>query len=250
MEINSTLARVIVCGASLLVLAGCGHDYASLQPDEVRVFKIPVGGPGPGSDSTLCLLSVPVGYTPDRSFPLLITLHGGGSNAVAFHDLWRPVTQSNGYLLATPQGGERGPDGIGYRWGPHAHDSVRRCIDVMLGTVNVDRSAIYLAGFSQGGRLAYALARSYPHVFAGVAAIGVGYDLPDRTAAKAFHNMRVYIGHGELEPGLEDVRLLADSLRAEGCDVELAVYRGTGHGIPQPMSTTLERTLRFLKEDD
>ena len=247
---NSRLACVLTCGVSLLVFGGCGHEYASLQPNEVRVFKVPVGDPGPGADSTLCLLSVPAGYTPDRSFPLLVALHGGGSSAVAFHDLWRPLTQANGYLLATPQGEERGPDGIGYRWGPNAHDSVRRSIDVILRTVNVDRSAIFLAGFSQGGHLTYALAQSHPRAFAGIAAIGVGYDLPNATAAETFHNMRVYIGHGELEPGLEDVRDLADSLRAEGCDIELAVYRDTGHGMPQPISSELERILRFLKEDD
>jgi poly(3-hydroxybutyrate) depolymerase len=250
MGTNRTLAYILMCGASLVVFNGCGHDYASLLPNQVRVFKIPVGDGGPGSDSTLCLLSVPAGYTPDHPFPLLVALHGGGSSAVAFHDLWRPVTQSNGYLLATPQGAEPGPDGIGYRWGPNAHDSVRRSIDVILRTVNVDPSAICLAGFSQGGHLTYALARSYPHVFAGIAVIGVGYDLPNATAAKAFHNMRMYIGHGELEPGLEDVRDFADSLRGEGCHVELAVYRGTGHGIPEPISSELECILRFLKEED
>jgi predicted esterase len=116
-----------------------------------------------------------------------------------------------------------------------------------MGTANVDRSAIYLAGFSQGGHLTYALARLHPHVFAGIAAIGVGYDLPDGSAAKAFQAMRVYIGHGELEPGLEDVRALADSLRAAGCNVELVVYGDTGHGIPQPISSELERILKFLK---
>jgi predicted esterase len=246
----STLTRAIMCGTLLQLLVGCGPDYASLQPGDVQVFKIPVAGPGAGCDSTLCLLSVPAGYTPDHPFPLLVSLHGGGSNALAFHDLWRPVTQANGFLLATPQGGERGPDGIGYRWGPNAHESVRRSIDVVLRTANVDRSAVHLAGFSQGGHLTYALARSHPLVFAGIAAIGVGHDLPNGADAGTLHGMRVYIGHGEREPGLEDVRALADSLRAGGCDVELAVYRDTGHGIPEPVSAELARILGFLKEDD
>jgi poly(3-hydroxybutyrate) depolymerase len=235
---------------ALIVSVGCGPDYVSLQPSQVRVFKIPAGGTGTESDTTLCLLSVPAGYTPDHSFPLLVALHGGGSNAIAFHDLWRPVTQSNGFVLATPQGGERAPDGMGYLWGPNAYDSVRRSIDVILRTVNVDRSEIYLSGFSQGGHLTYALARLYPRVFTGIAPIGVGYDLPNATAARTLYNMRLYIGHGELEPGLEDVRGLVANLRAEGCDVQLAIYRGTGHGIPQPASSELERILRYLKDGE
>jgi len=250
MEISSTLARALICGIVLSIFAGCDPDYPNLQPEDVRVFKISVGDPGSGADSTLCLLSVPAGYTPDHSFPLLVSLHGAGSSAPAFHDLWRPVTQSSGFLLATPQGGELGPDGIGNRWGSNAHESVRRSIDVILRTANVDRSAIYLAGFSQGGHLTYALARSYPRVFAGIAAIGVGYDLPLGSDAEALRSIRIYIGHGEREAGLEDVRGLADSLRAGGCSVELAVYRDTGHGIPPPISSELKRVLQFLKKDE
>lgn len=250
MKVHATLARILILGASVLSFAGCGSDCADLQPDDVRVFKIPVGHSDSGSDSTLCLLSVPAGYQPDHSYPLLITLHGGGSNAIAFHDLWRPITQSNGYLLATPQGEERGLNGMGFRWGPHSHDSIRRSLDAVRQTANVDRSSIYLAGFSQGGHLTYALVRSHPQVFAGIAAIGVGYDLPRARDAQALHGMRIYIGHGEREPGLEDVHRLADSLRAVGCHVELAVYRNTGHGIPQPVSSELERILRFLKGAD
>jgi predicted esterase len=58
--------------------------------------------------------------------------------------------------------------------------------------------------------------------------------------------MHIFIGHGELEPGLEDVRRLAASLRAAGCEVELAVYQGTGHGLPEPVSEELGRILDFL----
>ena len=250
MKVGPTLAHTLQCGMLLLLLAGCASDYADLQPGDVRVFRIPTGDPASGPDSMLCLLSVPVGYTPDHSFPLLVTLHGGGSNAYAFHDLWRPVTQAKGWLLATPQGGERGLEGVGYRWGPNAQESIGRSMDVILRTAHVDPSAVYLAGFSQGGRVAYALARSHPAVFAGLVAIGVGYDLPGGTGLEAFRNLRVYIGHGELEPGLEAVRHLADSLRAEGCEVELAVYQDTGHGMPQPVSPELEGILEFLKRDD
>lgn len=250
MEIRSTISNILVCAAALLVSSGCGPDYASVESDDVRVLKIPLDGAGPEPDSTLCLLSVPTGYAPDRSFPLLVALHGGGSSALLFCDLWRPITQSHGYVLATPQGEERGPGGTGHRWGPNAHDSVRRSIDVILRTVNVNRSKIYLSGFSQGGHLTYALAKSYPHAFAGIAPIGVGFDLPDSKGARLLKNMRIYIGHGELEPGLEDVRGLVENLRTHGCDVQLAIYRGTGHGIPQPVSSELERILGYLGAGD
>ena len=167
-----------------------------------------------------------------------------------FHDLWRPVAQSNGCVLATPQGEERGPEGIGYSWGPKSHESVRRSIDVILQTVNINRSKIYLSGFSQGGHLTYALAESHPHVFAGIAPIGVGFDLPDSECVHRLKSMRIYIGHGETEPGLEDVRALAESLRSDGCEVYLAIYSGTGHGLPEPASSELDKILGYMKADE
>jgi predicted esterase len=74
----------------------------------------------------------------------------------------------------------------------------------------------------------------------------VGYDLPDPEQFAPSGDKRIYIGHGELEPGLEDVRRLATGLRNKGFAVELAVYEGTGHGLPEPVSGEIERILDFL----
>ena len=62
--------------------------------------------------------------------------------------------------------------------------------------------------------------------------------------------MRLYIAHGEMEPGLEDVRGLAASLHAAGCDVYLAVYSGTGQGLPRPVSSELEKILWFMTAEE
>jgi phospholipase/carboxylesterase len=235
-----------MCALALLLWAGCGPDYPGVRPGEVRAFNVPVEGAGSAPDSTLCLFSVPEGYTPDKPFPLVVALHGAGSSAARFHDLWRPFTQVSGYVLVTPQGEQRGPEGIGFSWGPNAEETVRRSIDAVLWRVNIRRTEVYLAGFSQGGHLTYALAWSHPDAFAGIAALGVGHDLPDPGQIDAHRNMRIYIGHGELEPGLDDVRGLAAALRAAGFEVKLAVYEGTGHGLPEPVSAEIERILDFL----
>jgi predicted esterase len=59
--------------------------------------------------------------------------------------------------------------------------------------------------------------------------------------------MRIYIGHGEEEPGLEEVSNLAASLRDQGCSVRLVIYEDTGHGIRQPVSSELRRILDYFK---
>jgi predicted esterase len=240
-----------LCTLSLLPLGGCVRDYAGIPPGQMRAFKIPFGDSKPhgdesAADSTLCLFSVPDDYAPGRSFPLLVALHGGGSSAVLFHRLWRPVTRKMGYVLLTPQGEEPSPEGTGYLWGQDAEDIIRRSIDIVLNRVNINRSRVYVTGFSQGGHHTYAIALAHPRVFAGIAPIGVGYDLPDSAAAGRLDGLRVYIGHGENERGLEAVRSFAASLRARGCLIRLAVYPDTGHGVPPPVSSELASILEYF----
>jgi dipeptidyl aminopeptidase/acylaminoacyl peptidase len=54
------------------------------------------------------------------------------------------------------------------------------------------------------------------------------------------------MGRGELEPGADDARRMAEELRGHGCRVELVQYPGVGHGLPDPPWVELERILEFL----
>lgn len=244
-----SVAVILALLACLFALA-CGRDYPEITPGQVRAFKIPVVRPNGSCDSTLCLVSVPIGYGPDRSWPVLVALHGYGSGAEPFHALWKHVTSAAGYVLVTPQGEEPTAEGIGRAWGPRAGEVIRRSIDATAGTVHIDRARIFLTGFSQGGWLTYSLALKHPHVFRGIAPLGAGRNLPDTSGLDVLRGTRVYIGHGGLEPGLEDVRSLAAKLRSHGCEVLLQEYPGTGHGLPEPTSAELRRILEFLGTDE
>ena len=234
---------LLLAGACAL---GCTRDYQEFAPGQVRAFKIPVVRPDESCDSTLCLVSVPATYDPDRSWPALVTLHGYGSGAEPFHALWKQVTSSTGYVLVSPQGEEPTAEGIGWAWGTSAEETVRRSIDAAAGAVHIDRDRIYLTGYSQGGWLTYDLAIKHPWVFRGIAPLGAGRNLPDTSSLDALRGIRVYIGHGDLEAGLEDVRSLAAMLRSQGCEVLLREYPGVGHGLPEPISAELVRILEFL----
>jgi phospholipase/carboxylesterase len=119
-------------------------------------------------------------------------------------------------------------------------------MEAVMRRVRIDRSRIFLTGFSQGGNLTYALAVRHPEAFRGIAPLGAGRSRPGPTEREALFGMRVYIGHGSLEPGLEEVRELAATLEAAGCEVMLRVYPGIGHGIPRPAETELAHILEFL----
>jgi predicted esterase len=181
---------------------------------------------------------------------MLIALHGYGSGAEPFHDLWHEVTSSAGYVLVTPQGEQVTSEGIGWAWGQRAEHVVRQSIDAVMSTVRVDRSRVFLAGFSQGGWLTYSLALKHHQVFRGIAPLGAGRDLPDSSGLDVLRGMRVYIGHGSLEPGLEEVRNLAAVLRSHGCTVLLREYPDIGHRLPEPVSDELKRILDFFAAEE
>jgi predicted esterase len=238
------LAGALLAGS---LLTGCARDYAPLPSGEVRAFHVPIGDAAGAADSTLCLFSVPTGYDPARSWPLVVTLHGYGSDAPRFHDLWRTVAAEEGFVLATPQGEERTAEGIGWAWGAASDETIRRCVSGVSGAVNVDPARIHVVGFSQGAKVACRLGMRHPHVFAGIAALGCDFRAVDLSAAPAaLGGLRVYVGRGEREPHPDAARDAAATLRERGCAVELRVYPGVGHGLPAAREEELRRVLAFL----
>jgi phospholipase/carboxylesterase len=241
--------------AVLLVLvallgSSCGPDYQEVQPGQVRAFRIPDAGSDASQDSTLCLFSVPDGYRRDRPWPLLVALHGYGSSAARFHTIWQPAARKAGYVLLTPQGEQPTVEGIGWAWGSSAETSIRQGIDTVTRKVHIDRSRIFMTGFSQGGSLTYLLALKHPNVLRGIAPLGAGRKLPQALDSEAIHGMSVYIGHGSLEPGLEDVRELAARLESGGCRVRFTEYPGVGHALPEPISAELDKILEFFSSEE
>jgi len=121
---------------------------------------------------------VPDKYTPEQAWPLVVALHGYGDNAAAFHDLWKSVTDSLGFVLLTPQGEERTQEGFGWAWGSNAERAVQISIDIVRKVVHVDPKRIYLTGFSLGGSLCYVLVLNHPQIFRGIAPLGAPFDAP------------------------------------------------------------------------
>jgi phospholipase/carboxylesterase len=242
--------RILGLTLTLVMFLGCAGERKEIDADQVLAFRIPLGTAEAAGDSTLCLVSVPAGYRPDRSWPVLVALHGYGSGAARFNLVWREAASAAGFVLVTPQGEDRAEGGIGWSWGPHADLTVRRSLDAVKQSINIDESRIFLAGFSQGGTLTYSLALRHPYLFSGIAPIGAGRSLPAAERLDLLRGMRIYIGHGELEPGLEDVRRLAADLGSVGAKVMFREYAGVGHGLPDPATPELVRLFKFLGSDD
>jgi phospholipase/carboxylesterase len=113
-------------------------------------------------------LYVPENYTSDRTWPLIVCLHGGYGQGNEYIWTWLRPAKSNGYLLLSPKS-------AGPTWSVLNPPLDIRSIQAMLTevgeTYQIDRSRVYLTGLSDGGTFAYLLGLSCSDLFAGIAPI-------------------------------------------------------------------------------
>lgn len=145
--------------------------------------------------------------------PLLILLHGYGSNE---QDLFSFADELPDKLLIISA---RAPLSMGFRsyaWytihfdttdgkfsdipeAIRARDTIARFIDEVEANFEVDKTNVFLLGFSQGTILSYAVALSYPGKVQHVIALS-GYInpelLPNKLDKENYKNLDVYISHG------------------------------------------------------
>lgn len=128
---------------------------------------------------------VPTKYNSAQPTPLIVALHGLGSNPtqlIRYQGL-TDLAEDRGYIVAAPMGynsggwyGSRGPGrppGRGGRGdqsavpenlGELSELDVMNVLDIVRKEFNVDPSRIYLFGHSMGGGGAYHLGMKYPEI--------------------------------------------------------------------------------------
>lgn len=99
------------------------------------------------------LVKIPKGYTPEKSWPLLVTLHGLGDGPILAPGMETMV--------------QIGPYGRGSVWysGIGERD-VFECIEMAKKLFSIDEDRLYLCGFSMGGMGTFDLGFKYPDVWA------------------------------------------------------------------------------------
>jgi phospholipase/carboxylesterase len=158
---------------------------------------------------------VPAG---DGPFPTIFLLHGWGASA---HDLIgiAPALHGGRALVLCPQGPvaiQPGPGMIGYGWFPldqgrppdptavrMAQGLVEIFIEDACNKYPVDRTKVVLAGFSQGGFMAYLIALSDPARYAGLMALSswLPAELAEEVAPQPAHaQLQALVVHGSKDP--------------------------------------------------
>ena len=128
------------------------------------------------------VLFVPEDFTHDKSYPVLLILHGGGGTARGLirntRSEFNKLASQNDFIAVYP-------NGIGKSWNDGARDTlakarklnindvgfIERILDDLNSKINVDREHIFACGISNGGFMVQRLAYEIPEKIKGIAVV-------------------------------------------------------------------------------
>ena len=177
------------------------------------------------------LIVEPDDYDPGREYPLIVLLHGFGSNMSDLAGLPPAVSRAD-YLYACPNAPlalDFGMGQTGYAWAnlygesyereaQAAESSLMDFIDAVAASYRVQPGRIALGGFSQGGMMTYRAGLPRPDTFAALFALSARVVDPDgvRRRLPTHRDQPIFISHGSqdtmipVDDGRESRRLLQE----------------------------------------
>jgi phospholipase/carboxylesterase len=151
------------------------EPHAVLADDPIEA--VGSASPALASPSSACSLFGPLHYEKNYAYPLIVWLHGPGSDETELSRVMAGLSLRN-YVGVAPRGTRLmppGPNGQrGYTWLHRAADvalaesRVWECISLAQHRYNIHPDRIFLAGFDAGGTIAFRLGMMHPERFAGV----------------------------------------------------------------------------------
>jgi predicted peptidase len=181
------------------------------------------------------LLHLPSAYDedPQKRWPLILFLHGGGERGDDPHML---------KIHSIPMIVEGRPDFAFIVLSPQCPadsswvtelEALEALLEEVCGAYRVDRRRLYLTGPSMGGMGTWQYAVAHPERFAAIAPIcgGLQYANPQRVCV--LKDLPVWAFHGALDPivpiGMSQV--LVDALQGCGGNVRFTIYPERGHDV-------------------
>jgi predicted esterase len=220
------------------------RDYAAFLEDNGIAWR-PHDAASLGAFGAGSLVYLPPAYAsePDRSWPLILFLHGSGDRGTD----GLVIAQNSPFRFITAGGR---PEAIvvapllDLDNATFPTDYLDAVLDDALATYRVDPDRVTLTGMSMGGESAYRFARHRPEAFAGVAvlcgfdpahfpaSIGWGYEVaPDPPGRLAGVQVRAIHGRDDTVVPLEAAQATVDELGQAGVDVELEILEHHDHDV-------------------
>ena len=205
-----------------------------------------------------CRVRLPEGYNINKTYPLVIGLHGYTDNADRFITLWEKFDQPE-FIFAVPQApykvsgfrearswritGSRGT--LFAKSTQISGDYVAEVVSELSDHYNINK--VYLFGFSQGAAFTYIAGIKNHHLFEGLICFGgwLDTDLLAEEVVRAGKDLKIFIGHGLEDDQIEYKRGSVAKIVLEkyGYDVTLRNFDG-GHTVPEEV---LNQAVEWMK---
>ena len=181
------------------------------------------------------LVYVPESLAPEKPAPMILVLHGGGSDAEWTLRRMLAAARREGVILLAPDARAYTWDAIRtFRENPRrdlakvfGEDTgrVEAALQLMFTSYAVDQSRLAIAGFSDGASYALSLGPRNAGLFTHIMGFSPGGVVPFTGAARA----RVFISHGRQDPMLSydnSEEGIVPGFRASGFDVTFETFNG------------------------
>jgi predicted esterase len=196
----------------------------------------------------------PLGYSDDRTCPLMIALHGRDTNDVDFSQDWKSA-KTNGVVLAVPRSSQLGSIGS-FHWDDldKAEQEIARAYSSVKKTYKIDARKVILAGYSQGAALAIylTLKKRVPSVgFIGVApslsiSPGTSEEWPNLMRSGTGSGLRGWLFVGDQDPRFQEQKAMHAEMVHRGLQCQIAVAEGVGHAYPRDFGSKLTSAIQFV----
>ncbi len=193
----------------------------------------------PGSRGGFSLY-VPEYYTPDRTWPLVMALHGGSGNGRGFLWSWLRDARSLGAIVVAPTA-------TGNTWALMGEDTdtpnLKRILDFVRGRWNIDSSRLLLTGMSDGGTFCYVTGLEGASPFTHLAPVAATFHplMVEMADAERLRGLPVFLVHGRLDwmfP-VQVARHTRQALSAAGANVIYREIADLSHSYPREISAEM-----------
>jgi phospholipase/carboxylesterase len=176
-------------------------------------------------------------YTPDRTWPLVVALHGGAGNGRTFLWSWLRDARTQGAILISPTA-------IGETWALSGPDrdtpNLMRMLDWARSRWRIDPERILLTGMSDGGTFSVVSGLEPTSPFTHLAPVSTGMQpfLVQMADEERLAGLPIYLAHGALDwmfP-VQRARDVADALAAAGASVVWREFEDLSHTYPREVN--------------
>ncbi|KPK63610.1 hypothetical protein AMJ83_06185 [candidate division WOR_3 bacterium SM23_42] len=199
------------------------------------------------------LVVTPEDFEPKKTYPLFITLHGGGENIELFKDRWNSQQMRKEFIVAYPQSSQV-ISMNGFWWHGDIELAKREIASAYQKVVNeypVDTENVIIGGFSSGGVAALDVLLSNTIPARGFVVLCP--DWPESFTAERIRDTKNRGIRGTLITTEMDERLplhekMVETFKAEGLPHQFIVTPNIGHWYPEDLDEKIDGAIDHIRQ--